>query len=170
MVLSSWSSCSIEEVAEASGSALRWFQLYIYRDRKVTEDLVRRAEQCGYRAIVVTVDTPEVGKRLNDTRYRFILPSHISLANFRQDFVYSSLSDNNSQHGSSLYNYTVKLMDNAVTWKDINWLRSITSLPIILKGVLTKEDVQIALQHGVKGIVVSNHGARQLDGVPATVS
>lgn len=166
MIVSTWATTSLEDVAIANGKGLRWFQLYIYRDRPLTHQLVKRAEQAGYRALVLTVDTPELGKRRTDVRNDFNLPPPLTMANFK-GLVQSSLP---SQAGSGLFNYTKDLISPSVTWDSVNWLRSVTSLPIVLKGILTREDAIIALQHNVQGILVSNHGARQLDGVPATVS
>ena len=171
MMLSSWSTTSIEDVAEASGSGgLRWFQLYVYRDREVTRSLVERAEQAGYKAIVVTVDTPVVGQRLADARNRFSLPPHLHLANFSSTTPQSSLASDSTSEGSSLHKYTTEMLDPSLTWEGIDWIRGMTRLPVLLKGILTAEDAREALKHDVQGIVVSNHGGRQLDGVPATVS
>ena len=152
MMLSSYSTTSIEDVAAASGSGLRWFQLYVFKDKDLTRDLVLRAERSGYKAIVVTVDIPVAGRRL----YRFNIPTRLSLANFSK-----------IQH-VSFESAALSMKDT--TWESIDWIRRITRLPILLKGILTAEDAEEALKHDVQGIIVSNHGARQLDGVPATVS
>ena len=160
MTLSSWSSTSIEEVAEANGDrSLRWFQLYVYKDKQLTINLIQRAEREGYKALVVTVDTPEVGLR-ND--YTFTPPLG-KLANFRDNSLLST-------GGLTLQEYAMKNFDNpTLTWDGIDWLRSITRLPIILKGILRSDDAREALRHNIQGIMVSNHGGRQLDTVPATV-
>ncbi len=160
MVLSSWSTTSMEEVAEANGGGLRWYQLYVYEDRELTGRLVHRVERAGYKAIVLTVDTPVVGKRLADARNKFNLPSHLSLANFTRSQAQSSLVTKNPH-------YT---MSPRLTWDTVDWLCVVTKLPVILKGILTAEDAREAVRHQVQGILVSNHGGRQLDGVPATVS
>ena len=168
MILSSWSTTSIEEVAAASGPrGLRWFQLYVYNDKEVTRGLIKRAEQAGYKALVVTVDTPVLGKRLADARNCFSLPSHLTLANFDNSADASSLKVKEGE--SSLLRYTQALIDPGLTWETIRWVQGVTRLPVLVKGVLTAEDAIEAVQHGVHGIVVSNHGARQLDGSPATV-
>lgn len=174
MVLSSWSTTSMEDVAAACGhQGLRWFQLYVYKNQKMTANLVRRAERAGYKALVVTVDTPILGRRLADARNRFNLPSHLTLANFNAS---ESTTDSMAatelvvrSHDSGLHQYTRDLIDASMDWKRIDWLCKVTRLPVILKGILTAEDAREALKHRVKGIIVSNHGARQLDGVPATV-
>ena len=169
MILSSWATTSIEDVAEASsGGGLRWFQLYVYRDKTITANLIQRAERAGYKALVITVDTPILGRRLADCRNQFNLPSHLKLANFSVEDEQSSMASSQSESG--LYKYTQALMDDRLTWHTVAWIKSITKLPVIVKGVLTGEDALLAVQHGVDGIMVSNHGARQLDGVLATVS
>ena len=166
MMVSTWATTSLEDVGVANGSGLGWYQLYIYNNKQLTLEMVKRAEKAGYTAIVLTVDTPELGKRRTDMYNNFTLPPHLSLANFT-DPTQSSLP---SKAGSGLFNYTKALISPAVTWESVDWLRSVTSLPIVLKGILRAEDAKIALTHNVQGIVVSNHGARQLDGLPATVS
>jgi 4-hydroxymandelate oxidase len=140
MCLSTLSTMGLEEVAEAAPDGARWFQLYWGPERSKVQDLVERAVAAGYRAIVVTVDLPEVGRRERDLRTGFETPA--------------SLSD---------------VTDNSLTWRDLEWLRTHTSLPIIVKGILTGEDAVLATEAGVEGIVVSNHGGRQLDGVAASL-
>jgi (S)-2-hydroxy-acid oxidase len=169
MLLSTWSTTSLEDVAHASGSGLRWFQLYIYRDREVTKNLVLRAERAGYKALAITVDTPVVGRRLADARNRFNLPPHLTLANFSSTLPQSNLSSDGNYGGSLLHKYTTEMLDPSLTWEAIDWIRGITRLPILVKGVLTAEDAREAVNHEVQGIVVSNHGARQLDGVAASI-
>lgn len=168
MILSTIATTSVEELASAVPDSLRWFQLYIYRDRKVTQDLVRRAERAGFRALVLTVDTPMFGHRLADTRNKFTLPSHLRLANFTGNDVKSS-GVCKAISGSGLNEYAASLFDPSLTWDDVRWLRTITNLSIVIKGVLTAEDATLAVKHGAEAILVSNHGARQLDGVPATI-
>ena len=144
----------------------------MYRDKKLTSNLIHRAEKEGYRALVVTVDTPILGRRLKDAKNGFTLPSHLSLANFKDVDTPDSKAASTmvmKLHDSGLNQYTKELLDPGLKWDSIDWLHRETNLPIILKGILTREDAQEALRHGVRGIMVSNHGARQLDGVPATV-
>ena len=172
MTLSSWSTTSMEEVAAACGHrGLRWFQLYLYKNPKVTTDLIKRAERAGYKALVVTVDTPILGRRLADARNKFNLPPYLSLANFNalQNDSKAATELVMKTHDSGLHQYTKELIDDSLDWGRVDWLCGLTRLPVILKGILTGEDAKEATRHGVKGIVVSNHGARQLDGVPATV-
>ncbi|NXQ34211.1 HAOX1 oxidase, partial [Alaudala cheleensis] len=169
MMLSSWATSSIEEVAEAAPAGLRWLQLYVYKDREVTESLVRRAERAGYSGIFVTADTPYLGRRIADVRNRFQLPPHLRLKNFSSsDLAFSSGKDFGENSGLAVY--VAEAIDASVSWEDIKWLRGLTSLPIVLKGILRADDAKEAVKIGVNGILVSNHGARQLDGVPATVS
>uniref|UniRef100_A0A8D0KP83 (S)-2-hydroxy-acid oxidase n=1 Tax=Salvator merianae TaxID=96440 RepID=A0A8D0KP83_SALMN len=168
MMLSSWSTSSIEEVAQAAPTAIRWLQLYIYKDRGVTRSLVQRAEKDGYKGIFVTVDTPFLGKRLDDVRNRFQLPPHLRMKNFEMnDLAFSSEKGYGENSGLSVY--VAEAIDPSINWEDMKWLRGLTSLPIVAKGILRADDAREAIKHGVNGILVSNHGARQLDGVPATI-
>ncbi|XP_052132835.1 2-Hydroxyacid oxidase 1, partial [Frankliniella occidentalis] len=169
-ILSTLATSSIEEVAEAAPECTRWFQLYIYKERKVTEQLVRRAERAGYKALVLTVDAPVFGFRRADVRHKFTLPSHLRLANFTdcQD-EHKSKGVSTAESGSGLNEYVAKLFDPSLSWSDVAWLKSFTSLPIVIKGVLTKEDALMGVEHGAAAIFVSNHGARQLDGTPASI-
>ena len=151
-----------------------WYQLYVYRDRSITTDLIRRAEAAGYKAIVLTVDTPQLGVRESDVRNKFALPPHLQLANFTEGKGRSmadgkSDSSNSGGGGSGLASYSSSMFDPTVSWKDIEWLRSITRLSLIVKGILTAEDAELACEQGVDSIIVSNHGARQLDSVSATI-
>uniref|UniRef100_A0A2K6KTQ2 (S)-2-hydroxy-acid oxidase n=1 Tax=Rhinopithecus bieti TaxID=61621 RepID=A0A2K6KTQ2_RHIBE len=168
MMLSSWATSSVEEVAEAGPEALRWLQLYIYKDREVTKKLVRRAEKTGYKAIFVTVDTPYLGNRLDDVRNRFKLPPQLRMKNFETSTLSFSPEENFGDN-SGLAAYVAKAIDPSISWEDIKWLRRLTSLPIVAKGILRGDDAREAVKHGLNGILVSNHGARQLDGVPATI-
>ncbi|XP_032804380.1 2-Hydroxyacid oxidase 1 [Petromyzon marinus] len=173
MQLSSWATASVEEVAAAVPSSgapppVRWLQLYVYRDRDATEALVRRAEREGYGAIFLTVDTPRPGRRLADERNRFSMPDHLRLANFTSPEL-SELDKQSGGGGSGLATYVTRAIEPGLSWEHVSWLRSLTALPVVLKGILTAEDAKEAVRHGVNGIVVSNHGARQLDGVAATL-
>jgi 4-hydroxymandelate oxidase len=154
-VLSTLSSYALEEVA-AAAPAPRWFQLYVYRDRGITRELVARVEQAGYTALCLTVDVQRPGNRERDLRNAFRVPPHVRAANFGQ-----AIED--AADGSALLKYIGDQFDPSLTWEAVAWLRSITSLPIVVKGVLAPEDARIAVQHGVAGIGVSNHGGRQLD-------
>jgi 4-hydroxymandelate oxidase len=158
MVASTLSTCTLEEIAAAATGPL-WFQLYVYKDREVTKDLIARAEHAGYRALVLTVDTPLLGRRERDVRNAFALPPHLSLANF------ASLKTDATRWGaqSSFSAYVHDLFDASLTWEAVAWLRSLTNLPVLLKGILTAEDARLGVDHGADGVIVSNHGGRQLD-------
>lgn len=156
-VLSTLSSYPLEEVA-AAAPAPRWFQLYCYRDREITRELVRRVDAAGYAAICVTVDVPRPGNRERDLRNNFRVPAHVRAANFG-----AAIEDTGD--GSALLNYISAQFDPSLTWEALSWLRNITSLPIVVKGVLAAADARLAVEHGANGVGVSNHGGRQLDTV-----
>ncbi len=165
MVLSTLSTTSIEEVVAAASGPV-WFQLYVYKDRKATEGLVRRAEAAGCRALVLTVDAPLIGKRERDIRNRFRLPPGLAVANLLPE-GYGELAP--APLDSGLAAYVASFLDPALTWKDVAWLQSITSLPVVVKGIIRPDDAVRAAEAGAAGIVVSNHGGRQLDTAPATL-
>lgn len=166
-ILSTGSNTPMEEVAENAPNTEKWFNLYIYKDRALTESLVRRAEKSNYKAIVLTIDCQIAGQRRADIRNNFSLPPHLGFANFngKKECIVKS-----SGNGSGLSEYFSNLFDPSITWKDVEWLVKMTNLPIVVKGVLTAEDAILAKEFGCKGIIVSNHGARQLDSSPATIS
>ena len=154
MMLSTSSNCSIEEVAEAATGPL-WFQLY-HRGNALTEMLVHRAEEAGFKAIVLTIDTPVPSPKERDLRNQF--ERTLELGNFRDlGLSRSEISGTDDTPG-----WDVSKAD-PITWKDLEWLRGLTSLPLVLKGVRVSEDAKLAAEHGVEGILVSTHGGRQLD-------
>jgi len=165
MVASAIATKILEDIADAV-AAPRWFQLYVWKDRTVTADLVRRAVTAGYQALCLTVDTPFLGRREKDERNAFTLPPGLGIANVRPAGL-DGMPE--SERGSAFAKYVAELLDPAVTWRDIAWLRSLASLPLILKGIMTAEDATLAVENGVKGIVVSNHGGRQLDSTLGTL-
>lgn len=150
---------SIEEVAAAAPNAIKWLQLYVFSDRKLTLELVRRAEKAGFKALVLTVDAPTFGDRRNELRNKFNIPLHLKYANV-EDYARE-----NKVYDKPIY----KLFDPSLSWKDVSWLISHTRLPLVIKGILTVEDALLAVKYGAKAIQVSNHGARQIDGVPAPI-
>lgn len=166
MAVSTLASQTLEQVAAAAPGP-KWFQLYCYRERHVTQRLIERAERAGYRAICMTVDVPRLGRRERDLRNRFAFPPDVIPRNFEDVADLGAVADEDVS--SQLASYVAGLLDSALTWKDVTWLKSLTTLPIIVKGILTADDAALALDCGVDGIVVSNHGGRQLDGVPATI-
>jgi isopentenyl diphosphate isomerase/L-lactate dehydrogenase-like FMN-dependent dehydrogenase len=166
MVASTLATRTLEEIAEVATGPL-WFQLYVYRERRVSATLVRRAEEAGYRALALTVDTPRLGRRERDVRNGFGLPAHLHMANFADPSMRDVLPL--TPGASGLEAVAQELFDQSLTWDALSWLRSITSLPVVVKGVMTAEDARLAVEHGAAAIIVSNHGGRQLDGVPATI-
>jgi isopentenyl diphosphate isomerase/L-lactate dehydrogenase-like FMN-dependent dehydrogenase len=167
MTLSTMASASIEEVAEASDGP-KWFQLYVHPDRNVSKRMVQRAEAAGYKAVCLTVDVPRLGRRERDFRNRFDYPPGVAHRNYIGEVELPSLEIG---AGESALNASADvLIDPSLTWDVIDWLRSFTSLPVIVKGVMTAEDAQLAVDHGASAIVVSNHGGRQLDGAPASIA
>ncbi len=165
MVLSTNSSTALEDVARAATGPL-WFQLYVYKDRGVTRMLVERAEAAGFRALVLTVDLPRMGRRERDVRNAFVLPPGVTMKNLET----AGRADASAwPPGSSFMQYVHELIDASLDWSALAWLRSITKMPVIVKGVLTAEDAELAAAHGAAGLVVSNHGGRQLDGSIATL-
>ncbi|XP_012484780.1 glycolate oxidase [Gossypium raimondii] len=164
MTLSSYANSSVEEVA-STGSGIRFFQLYVHKDRNLVAQLVRRAERAGFKAIALTADTPRLGRREADIKNRFTLPPYLTLKNFEG----LDLGKIVKTDDSGLASYGANQIDQSLSWKDVKWLQTITSLPILVKGVLTAEDTKLAIEAGAAGIIVSNHGARQLDYVPATI-
>jgi lactate 2-monooxygenase len=171
-ILSTAASHSIEEVADAMGDAPRWFQLYWVNDREIVASLVGRAASAGYSAIVVTLDTLVLGWRPRDLR-RAYLPFREGegIAQFTSDPVFRSrLTVPPEEDPLVAAGTMLALFPNlALTWQDLAWLREQTSLPLLVKGILTVEDARTALASGVDGIIVSNHGGRQVDGAVAAL-
>lgn len=165
MVASTISTKTLEEIAE-SIAAPRWFQLYVYRDRRVTEQLIHRAAKAGYRALVVTVDTPVLGRREKDERNAFTLPPGMDLANLRAAKLDRLPS---TEGGSAFARYAAELLDPSLTWRDLDWMKSVSPLPVLVKGIMTSEDAALAADHGADAIIVSNHGGRQLDSTMGTL-
>ncbi|MFL6039061.1 MAG: alpha-hydroxy-acid oxidizing protein, partial [Gaiellaceae bacterium] len=171
-VLSTAASHSIEEIAAAMGDAPRWFQLYWVRERDVVESLVRRAEAAGYRAIVVTLDTLVLGWRPRDLRNSYLpFREGEGIAQFTSDPVFTSRLPVPVEDDPLVAAGTMLAMfpNLALRWDDLAWLRELTPLPLLVKGVLTAEDAERALQAGVDGVIVSNHGGRQVDGAVASL-
>ena len=164
MTLSTLSTRTIEDVAAAAGGKL-WFQLYVYRDREATRDLVARAEAAGARALVLTVDAQLFGGRERDARNRFQLPPGLRMVNLS-----GGLTDFTEGDGSRLAAYVNSLFDPSLSWPDLDWLCAATRLPVLVKGVVRGDDSALALEHGAAGVIVSNHGGRQLDTAPAPIS
>jgi 4-hydroxymandelate oxidase len=164
MIASTLATTSLEDMAKAGGP--RWFQLYVYRDRGLTAELVRRAEAAGYGAIVLTVDGQVWGRRYRDMRSLFTLAPGMTLANLDAAGHGSFPAGGND---SGLATYVTGLLDPALDWNDVLDLVSSTRLPVVVKGILHPDDARLAIAHGAAAVFVSNHGGRQLDGSPATM-
>ncbi|MBL9027948.1 MAG: alpha-hydroxy-acid oxidizing protein [Myxococcales bacterium] len=159
-VVSTLATTALEDVAQESAGP-KFFQLYVHKDRGFTRELIERAESAGYDALVVTADTPLLGRRLRDERNGFCLPDGLVMSNLAH---LAGPTD-----GSMLARYVAERHDASFTWKDLEWLKSLSHLPIVLKGIVRVDDAVRAADEGVAGVIVSNHGGRQLDSAPATL-
>jgi L-lactate dehydrogenase (cytochrome) len=182
---STMSICSMEEIAAAATGPL-WYQLYVWRDRDIVRSLIERAQAAGFRALVVTVDTPVLGQRERDVRSGLVLPPRITVKNVldtarRFSWLRGVLTNPRPTFGNfvdtpgvnddavSLASFTTKQFSPAVSWADLDWYRSIWKGPIAIKGVLSADDALLAVERGIEAIVVSNHGGRQLDDAPSPI-
>ncbi|HEX6927583.1 MAG TPA: alpha-hydroxy acid oxidase [Longimicrobiaceae bacterium] len=165
MTLSTLSTRAIEDVGAAAQGRL-WFQLYVYRDREATRELVARAEAAGARALLLTVDAQVWGVRERDVRNNFRLPDGLRLVNL----VPRGKGDFPEVEGSGLAAYVARTFDPSLSWEDLDWLCSLTRLPVLIKGVVRGDDAALAMENGAAGVVVSNHGGRQLDTCPAPIT
>lgn len=197
MIVSSFSTTNLEDIARENPKAFLMFQLYIRNDLNLTKNMIKRAEKNGFKGIVLTVDTPHVGKRVSDKKNNFQLPKSLKIETLEVDSDSDNDSDSDSddeaENGSESEanstvtnisgatiqseiipkeNFTDGLshgMNTQLTWDIIKDLKKMTSLPIIIKGILTEEDAKLAVENGADGIIVSNHGGRQLDTVCTTL-
>ena len=160
MCVSSIATATPAEVAAAAPDAPRWFQVYVYRDRGVTQALVDQALEAGYSALVLTVDAPRPGRRERDLRTGFAIPPEVTIPSFR-----AALGKDAPATIFDVFN----MLDQTLSWHDVEELAGASELPLLVKGILTDEDARLACEHGAAGVVVSNHGGRQLDGVAATI-
>jgi L-lactate dehydrogenase (cytochrome) len=183
--LSTMSTSSIEEIAKASPRPV-WFQLYVMRDRGLAESMMRRAQAAGCSALVITVDLQMQGQRDRDVRNGLTIPPQFSLANaidfaLHPGWVWRFLTGPKvtlanfvgTGKGDDMFTiagFVNSQFDQSVTWKDIDWVRNVWDGPLALKGILNPLDARLAAEHGVNGIIVSNHGGRQLDGVPSAIA
>jgi L-lactate dehydrogenase (cytochrome) len=180
--LSTMANRSIEEVARA-GDGPHWFQLYVWEDRGLAKELIQRAETAGYEALVLTVDTIVLGRRERDVRRGFTLPPRIGPDTIvdgvlhpawtwsflrSEPIAFANLTRHDVEGGPpvSMAAYGHQSFDASLSWADVEWIRSIWDRPIVLKGIQTVEDAELAVAAGVEAIAVSNHGGRQLDGAP----
>lgn len=169
MALSSFSGKSAEEVKLAGPSAAVFFQLYIFKNRKTTENLIKRVEKAGYKALLLTIDTPFPGKRIADLHNNFVMPPHLERGNFKGVEIPNPVEQRDRAKSLDKESQD-NTLDSSINWLDtIPWLRSVTTMEIWVKGVMTSEDAEEAISAGVDGIWVSNHGGRQLDSVSSTI-
>ncbi len=172
IVLSTVSSKPMEQVADAMGTTPAWFQLYTPRDRQLAASLLSRAENAGYRAVVVTLDTHILGWRPRDLQRAFLpFLRGLGLANYFTDPVFRQDLPQPPERDpvAAIMKWTTLFSDLSLTWEDIDELRKMTRLPMILKGILHPEDARLAVKHGMAGVIVSNHGGRQVDGAIAAL-
>ncbi|HZQ69207.1 MAG TPA: lactate 2-monooxygenase [Terriglobales bacterium] len=166
-VISTLSSRSMEEVANAMGDGVRWFQLYWGKDPELTASMLNRAEKSGYAALVVTLDTPMLGWRPRDLQHPY-LPFLLGkgLANYFGDPVFCARLGCKAEENpaGAIRLWSQVFSNTTLTWKDLAWLREHTKLPVVLKGIQHADDAKRALDAGVDGVLVSNHGGRQVDG------
>lgn len=165
-VVSVFASRSLADIASVAESPL-WLQMYWFRKRGVMLELVDLAESAGFRAIVLTVDTPRVGRRLRDLRRGFAVPAEVTAVNV--DPAVMAATHLRRAGASAVAQHSREQLDPAAGWHDLAWLREQTRLPVVLKGVLTAEDARRGVDHGAAAIIVSNHGGRQLDGAVASL-
>ena len=161
MCLSTIATASPADVAAAAPGAPRWFQLYVFKDWGLTSALVQQAADAGYSALVLTADTPYLGRREGPLRTGFAIPDDVRIPAV------------DTARGGGLQPFSLHehfdLFSPAVSWRDVERLTDLSGLPVVVKGVLTAEDARLACEHGAAAIAVSNHGGRQLDGVPGTL-
>jgi 4-hydroxymandelate oxidase len=161
-IMSTPASISIEDVAPEADPW--WFQLYVFIDRDLTRDLVTRAAAAGAKALVVTVDMPKLGRREADERHGFALPPGITMANLKQIEPRTG-----GASGGSGWTRSISVVEPALSWADLEWLATLSPLPVLAKGILHPADAVLAIDHGAQAVIVSNHGGRQLDGTVASL-
>jgi 4-hydroxymandelate oxidase len=159
MAVSTFSTRTHEDIAAAAPGLVQWCQLYVFRDRGATREHLAGAEAAGCGAVVLTVDTPRLASRERDVRLGFQVPSDLPLP-----YARATIGDAPANPADQF-----ALLDASISWHDLEWVASEGRLPVVLKGIVTAEDATLAVEHGAAAIVVSNHGGRQLDGVPATL-
>src|SRR3954464_12448397 len=160
MCVSTLATATAREISAAAPGAPRWFQLYVLRDRGVTHALVDEAVACGYKALVLTVDAPRAGRRERDLRTGFAVPHGIDMPG-----VSAAAGHSEGLTPADFFS----LVDASLTWKDLERLVEAVDLPVLVKGIHAAADARLAIEHGAAGVIVSNHGGRQLDGVPAGI-
>jgi isopentenyl diphosphate isomerase/L-lactate dehydrogenase-like FMN-dependent dehydrogenase len=172
MILSTAASHTIEEVAREMGEASRWYQLYWPTDRDLAESFVARAQEAGYGALVLTLDTWMLGWRPRDLAGAYLpFLKGEGVANYFSDPVFRAALARSPEEdpGAAIGHWAYEFSNPSITWDDLEWLRGITSLPLVLKGILHADDARRAVQAGAQGVIVSNHGGRQVDGAIAAL-
>ena len=185
--LSTLGTRSIEEVAEAGAGGRHWFQVYVWKDRGLVQNMVERAAECGYEAIVITVDLAVPGRRERDIRNGLTLPPQLGLQMVlegarnplrtwrllrSEPITFANVIGRTDQDGTTavaLSSLVNRQFDTSLSWRDIEWFRSIWDGPIIIKGIQSVADARLAVEHGVEAIAISNHGGRQLEGAPTPI-
>nr|XP_004319690.2 hydroxyacid oxidase 2 isoform X1 [Tursiops truncatus] len=157
-ITSTYASCSLEDIVATAPGGLRWFQLYVHPNRQLNKQLIQKVESLGFKALVITVDVPKIGNRRHNITNQVDLMKNLLLKDL-----------GSPEKGNLMPYLQMSPIDSSICWDDLSWFQSMTRLPIILKGILTKEDAELAVKHNVHGIIVSNHGGRQLDEVPASI-
>ena len=163
MTLSTSSNYSIEEVAHHNENL--FFQLYFAKDRTITERMLKKTKKYGFKAIIFTVDAPQLGTRERDERNKFKMPDHLSLGNFKG----TMLEKFDDRDGSSMNMHNELLFDKSLTFQIIPWIKKVSELPVLVKGILRPDDALLCFKHGADGIIISNHGGRQLDTATPTL-
>ena len=163
MTLSTISNKSIEEVSNLNKNL--FFQLYFAKDRKITETMLKKTKQYGFKAIVFTADAPKLGTRERDERNKFKMPDHLSLGNFKGT-IFEKFDDRDE---SAMNMHNELLFDKTLTFEIINWIKDISGLPVLVKGILRPDDAAKCLENNADGIIISNHGGRQLDTAASTL-
>ena len=183
-VMSHGSTVNIEDLANQSTGA-KWFQTFMYRDRGLVKSFAERAKDAGYKALVLTIDNQVLGQRERDLENGFVVPPRprlkhgfdlvrclpwmMRMARAPRVTMANYVTDEGRNDIASLGKYVADLLDPTMSWRDVDWLRSIWSGPLLLKGVLHPEEARLALDHGIDGLIVSNHGGRQLDGAMSSI-
>ena len=163
MTLSTSSNYSIEEVASHNENL--FFQLYFAKDRAITENMLKKTKEYGFKAIIFTVDAPQLGTRERDERNKFKMPDHLSLGNFKGTI----LEKFDDRDGSSMNMHNEILFDKSLTFEIIPWIKEVSKLPVLVKGILRPDDALLSFKHGADGVIISNHGGRQLDTATPTL-
>ncbi|XP_074641802.1 2-Hydroxyacid oxidase 1-like [Tubulanus polymorphus] len=161
--MSTFATRSMEEATKEAPTGIKWLQCYVLKPRRFIEETLKRAVAANFKAVVLTVDQPVAANHRASAIDRLILPPHLKLGNIDEETLRRTVL------GSRDKVHTGGAIDASLTWKDIAWLKEVTNLPVIVKGILTAEDAELAIEHGASAIIVSNHGGRQLDTSPATI-